>query len=99
MSIYNIGLFKSLIRKPTANHLLWKVSIGDDCMNEEFFVLCWVTVESSLIGPIFRPIPPFILPTGPSGPTAIGCWPFTNILDNPGFDEPPVVNDLVPEWN
>ncbi|PFK06956.1 hypothetical protein COJ05_31660, partial [Bacillus cereus] len=37
--------------------------------------------------------------TGPTGPTAVGCCPCTNILDNPGFDEPPVVGDPVPGWN
>ncbi|PGS14818.1 hypothetical protein COC45_08585 [Bacillus cereus] len=37
--------------------------------------------------------------TGPTGPTAVACCPCTNILDNPGFDEPPLVGDLVPGWN
>lgn len=38
-------------------------------------------------------------PTGPTGPTAVACCPCTNVLDNPGFDEPPLITDPVPGWN
>jgi len=38
-------------------------------------------------------------PTGPTGPTAVGCCPCTNVLDNPGFDELPIITDPVPGWN
>lgn len=47
-------------------------------------------------------LPPVPLPqigaTGPTGPTAIGCCPCTNILDNPGFDVPGIPGDAVPRW-
>lgn len=36
--------------------------------------------------------------TGPTGPPAEVCCPCTNVLDNPGFDEPAVVGDTVPGW-
>ncbi|WP_459500378.1 collagen-like protein [Bacillus sp. C1] len=38
-------------------------------------------------------------PIGPTGPVAQSCCPCTNLLDNPGFDEPAVVGEPVPGWN
>ncbi|PGD60140.1 hypothetical protein COE84_20785 [Bacillus wiedmannii] len=38
-------------------------------------------------------------PTGATGPTAVGCCPCNNILNNPGFDIPPIGVDPVPGWN
>ncbi len=46
--------------------------------------------------------PPQVGPTGPTGatgPTAVGCCPCNNVLNNPGFDIPPVGVDPVPGWN
>lgn len=36
--------------------------------------------------------------TGPTGPAATACCPCTNVLDNPGFDEPATPGTPVPGW-
>ncbi|QWH04018.1 collagen-like protein (plasmid) [Bacillus mycoides] len=43
--------------------------------------------------------PPLPVPEiGPTGPTVEACCPCTNLLDNPGFDEPAIAGDPIPGW-